>query len=912
MAGGSGGSGATETAVDSAGGPARDPGSLPRGTSVGRYVVLERLGAGGMGVVYSAFDPELDRKVALKLLYGHGSSAARARLVREAQSLARLTDPGVVTVHDVGTHDDRVFVAMELVPGRTLTEWQRAAPRTWREATAMWIAAGRGLAAVHAAGLVHRDFKPDNVMVADDGRVRVMDFGLARESADEGAHAVAGDAGDPATSGVPALTQAGARMGTPAYMAPEQHLGLRSDARTDQFGFCVGLYEALYGERPFRAATLTALALEVTEGRIQPAPRGASVPAWLRRVIVRGLSVDPAQRWPDMRSLLHALDRDPGRRVRQAALGLASAAALVGVGLWVADAGPGPCEGASARLTGVWDDGTRARAAAAFADSGLSFAEPAWARTRAAVDDWAARWTSMHTEACVATHVTGEQSAELLDLRMACLDDRRAELSALAQRLQTADAAVIERAAELFAELGPLEACADADALREPLPPPDAATRERVGVLRGELAGVRLSLRTGEWIESRAVAERIAADARSLAYAPVLAEALIVLAELQRHAGEPGAARITLEEAFAAAAEGRRDDLAADAWLEQLWIVAEHERLPLEALRLIPIARAAVVRAGDRPDHRAALSETLGLVYELAERPEEALAPYQRALELLEAEHGPTDPRVAAVLANLGDVLRKLRRGAEARAHLDRAIEIVEAELGPDHPAIATYLGGLARLDADAGDRDGAQARWERALALREQVLGPDHVELAITLVNLANIALERGDIPRSLAFAERAERIRTRHYAPGHPRVISVIGLQARAHHAAGDLVRAEALFARAVAQADAAGRPADPGYLHGVGNCRMALGRPADAVEPFERALAATGTGSDGTSTPALLATRRFSLAQALAASRRDPSRARSLAHQARAEARTQTPPPEGLLRDIDTWLRTPRSAG
>jgi serine/threonine protein kinase len=274
-----------------------------KGTVIGRYVVLARLGAGAMGVVLAAYDPELDRKVALKLLRPRGgdAGAARARLQREAQALAKLNHSNVVAVHDVGVHAGHVFVAMEFVDGQTLGAWTQSAPRSWRDVVGVFEAAGRGLAAAHASGLVHRDFKPDNVMIGKDGRVRVMDFGLARATEGAVEPARAGDLpADKSDILATPLTQTGAMMGTPAYMAPEQFGGLEVTTRSDQFGFCVALFEALYGERPFGGETLGALAFNATEGNVRDVGRTRDVPMWLRRVVLRGLSPRPEDRFPDM------------------------------------------------------------------------------------------------------------------------------------------------------------------------------------------------------------------------------------------------------------------------------------------------------------------------------------------------------------------------------------------------------------------------------------------------------------------------------------------------------------------------------------------------------------------------------------------------------------------------------------
>jgi len=310
--------------------------ALAPGTMVGRYRVKATLGAGGMGVVYRAVDPELGRDVALKLLRGdRAGDDEERRLVREGQALAKVSHPNVIAVHDVGTTDGRVWVAMELVNGTNLREWLAERQRSFAEVLAVLAASGRGLAAAHAAGLVHRDFKPDNVLVGRDGRVRVTDFGLARRERQPG----------PVTSGSIALrgdepvdavlTREGALVGSPAYMAPEQLAGDHVDARSDQFGFCVTLHEALYGARPFAGKTLFELEDNVTHGRVAPPPPGtARVPAGLRAIVLRGLSVRPGDRFPAMDHLLAALGRSRARGLRVIAAIAASLALAAGVGLF--------------------------------------------------------------------------------------------------------------------------------------------------------------------------------------------------------------------------------------------------------------------------------------------------------------------------------------------------------------------------------------------------------------------------------------------------------------------------------------------------------------------------------------------------------------------------------------------------
>lgn len=296
---------------------------LAPGTKLGRYVIGETLGMGGMGVVYSAHDPDLDRDIAIKVLRPELVRAhpdAAKRIAREAQAMARIAHPNVVSVFDVGTVDGQVFVAMERITGKSLRAWLAEGRRTVADILEVFITAGRGLIAAHDAGIVHRDFKPDNVLIGNDGRARVTDFGLAYDRTSER---------DGPESGSETTTRPIA--GTPAYMAPEQHAGGNADPRTDQFGFAVALYEALYGARPFAGKSRDELADSVIRGRIEPAPPGTRVPSSLRSILLRALSVSPGKRYSTLAELLKALGRDRGRRPRRVAFAALLGLALVAV-----------------------------------------------------------------------------------------------------------------------------------------------------------------------------------------------------------------------------------------------------------------------------------------------------------------------------------------------------------------------------------------------------------------------------------------------------------------------------------------------------------------------------------------------------------------------------------------------------
>jgi len=280
------------------------------GDRVGRYLILSTLGTGGMGVVFSAYDPQLDRKVALKLLRSGlqlATKDAQKRLRREAQAIAQLSHPNVVGVYDVGTTDEGdLYIAMEFVEGETVTQWLRSYPRSWREIVDVFLQAAKGLVAAHGVGLLHRDFKPDNVLVGGDGRVRVTDFGLARSLiAFDEESARGGNTPSLPTALSSSLTATGTVLGTPRYMPPEQLTGPDIDARADQFSFCVALYEALYGTHPLLGGTAVAM-LDKGEPALPP-PDGTKVPAYIGKAIARGLERDRTKRFPLMSQLMDAL-----------------------------------------------------------------------------------------------------------------------------------------------------------------------------------------------------------------------------------------------------------------------------------------------------------------------------------------------------------------------------------------------------------------------------------------------------------------------------------------------------------------------------------------------------------------------------------------------------------------------------
>jgi hypothetical protein len=537
--------------------PVVRPGETPQ--QIGRYTVLKLLGSGGMGVVYAAYDTDLDRKVAIKLLHlgvaeagpgtiGHG------RLMREAQAMAKISHPNVLQVFEVGLHAGQVFLALEFVEGATIEGWLLARPRTWREVLAVFVQAGRGLEAAHAVGLVHRDFKPDNVLVDRDGRVRVMDFGLAR-------------AAGPASSDAPPtpvsistsqhlhshLTVTGAVMGTPLYMAPEQHLGGTTDARTDEFAFCVALYEGLYGQRPFAGDDVQALAVNVVQGIMREPPRHKKLPAWLRRAVHRGLSPEPSDRYPTMTALLADLGRDRGgARTRWLLAG--AAAASLALGTWGAlREDQARCSGADEQISQAWDPARAGAVADALHATGRAFADRTWSKVQAHLDAYAREWQARHVAAC-ETHARGESSDDFYDLELACLARRRSELAALVDRLARADGDVVERAVAAARALTPISACADREALLARVKPPDDPTlRVEVDRLRAELDQAKAAEDAGKYADGIAIAAAVAAAADATGHRPLIAEARLRLGELHSRAADYPPAETALTAALWAA-----------------------------------------------------------------------------------------------------------------------------------------------------------------------------------------------------------------------------------------------------------------------------------------------------------------------------------------------------------------------
>jgi len=643
------------------------------GATLGRYRLERELGAGGMGVVHAAFDPDLERRVALKVLRTTDvGGEARQRLLREARALARLTHPNVVTVHEVGSASGRDFVAMELIEGETLADWLRSAPRSPDEILGAYIAAGRGLAAAHAAGLVHRDFKPHNVLRRKDGRIVVTDFGLARgvEMAVELEATLRlrdGKVDDNTPSPLTGLTQTGSVLGTPAYMAPEQWSGGTIGPAADQFAFCVALWEALAGERPYRGDTLDALKEEVHRG---PAQLDASkLPRRVRAPLLRGLDPDPKKRWPSMDALLAAIGR-PERKRRGIALMLASGAVVASaIGYAVVthedESSVAQCEVPALDAATVWSPAVRGHVAPELA--GL-------------FDTHIGKWKAVRAQACSTPSATRAR-------RLPCLDGVLARLDAVRKSTAHAKATIDDVSSQLIDP----SVCAVAD-------PPRLPTKLSEAAVDGfELA------------HHREPAEKLPDSAFTAALAKAkddaCARSLIHLA--RAHSNDGPEARDAAEEAVQAADACGDDRTRAEALLEQVGsdITFWMPKVP----KLLATAESAIQKVSE-PELVARLLLTKAAIAEIGGQFDEQRKLAEAALAL----YGETRPRgrLRAALTKIRALLNRRNPGDFEASRVEIARWRKEAE----RMSATRVLTALDVQDSLAlwslGDIEAAHARY--------------------------------------------------------------------------------------------------------------------------------------------------------------------------------------------------------
>jgi len=754
---------------------------LERGTLVGRYVALSELGAGGMGVVYAGYDPELDRKVALKLLRPKASRApGDKRLLGEAQALAKLSHPNVVAVHDVGTMGSDVWLAMEFVAGQPMDAWLAARPRGVHEVLSVLRPVGLGLRAAHEVGLVHRDVKPGNVMLGDDGRVRLLDFGLARGAPDSGENQrdTMADSGDRSGRGASKATKIGAPVGTPAYMAPEQISARHADARSDQFSFCVTLFEALYGKRPFGGAVAVELALNVLEGKVDAPPATSKVPRWLRHVVTRGLSVDPADRFASMEALLDAIRRGQAGARRWKAAGVVGAVALAGAGIvgWqhaVAQRAAVACEEAGAGFAeAVWSDGVHTELRDGIVATGAPHAAATADRLLPRLDAQAETLSKSRAEACVASQIRKTWDSETYERSLWCLQERQMELGALVAMLSAPSKSALQHAVAAATQLRRVEQCTDTATLAR-LPAPPAEDREEIEQVRSQLSRTNAHVVIADYADGLPDALENLERAEALAWPPLVAAAGRLAGDLHAGMGSYEQAEALYESAYFTAAKGGATEealLAAEQLTRTVGGLRARHRDGLRWSKQAEVLRSTLpdpagLREATTNENKAEILRQMG-EYSRAE------ALVRETLATREAVLGPNHLLLTTDLRQLGVIYESMGELERARPFHERALTIRTEALGPDHPTVGVCMLNLANVDFRSARYAKARDWYARALTLQTEGLGAEHPNVAMTLLSLANVHLSLGTYTKSIELYERALAIQTKVLGAAHPSV--------------------------------------------------------------------------------------------------------------------------------------------
>ncbi len=861
--------------------------------TIGRFQVLEQVGAGAHGAVYAAYDPKLDRRVALKILRRDTAPGER-RLIREARAMAKLAHPNIVAVYDVTEADGELFVAMEFVEGPTLEAWLADGGRSIDDVLDVLRSAGRGLAEAHAQGLVHRDFKPSNVLVGADGRTRVTDFGLALAPREGKVASL-----DPApTDEVLTATATGAIIGTPLYMAPEQHRGEPADARSDQYSFCLTVWEALTGRHPLAEPSPTpaesahdALARAKQAGPAAWMTSARAVPPEMARALLRGLAPAPDERWPSLNALLAEMEPRSGptshrSSVVWAGLALATIGGTVAVAETVRrqdlEQKTAACAAAGESIAEVWADAEREGLRVSFRATGAPYASQAAEKVIPLLDDYVGSWSEHRAAACMNHTVRETWSAETFEAASWCLDERRLELLAAVAELQSADGQSVYKAVQLAAGLPPPTPCSDLKSLSRAPDPPPPGTRAEIEDARRDVARARSLLATGRYAEGLAVAQAARQRADAASWAPLAVSARLVEASLLDHHSESGGAEATARRAYIDAAEAGSWESASRAatllvqivgvggsrfdeariWADQGEVALAHAGDPtrwLEANLARSLgnlskvegkyedARGQLERAlsiyestlgAEHPALSAVLHDLAAVHVELAEF-DDATVYAERSLDAVDEALGPEHPNVGVVLTTLGNVCRRSGKPQEAERHFERAVEVT---YGADDSALAEAWNNLGTAREELGEHDTAREAYEQALAAWRRSDTPEHPGVGRVLTNLGILHGKTGDFAESKALQERALAIMEAALGAEHPGLAIVLNNLGTASILAGDPEAARAAFTRSLAIREATLGPDHPRLaltLHNLGRVEEQLGDDRAAARYFQRAL-------------------------------------------------------------------------
>lgn len=750
---------------------------------IGRYAIERLIGAGGMGSVFVAHDPALGRRVAIKVLQRPRGEDALMRVRREGRALAQLGHPHVVEVFEVGVHCERPFIVMELVEGSSLRRWLANRSRSWREIVGVFVQAGEGLAAAHACGLLHLDFKPDNVLVRDDGHAKVADFGLARPLT------LVTDAITPEVDG-PAVAETVDRGGTPEYMAPERWRAGGVDARADIFSFCVALWEALCGQRPFQADTPQGLRAAILAGDVTELPNDRRAPRSVLRLLEGGMGRDPSSRPPAMSTLVDALRRELSSRRPTVALAVGAVLFAGAVAAPTDELTPCPRSAASE----TWN-AQRAGVRDALLETGLAHARDTWERADAALLDWARLHDGASAAAC-------ELAAEERSSTARCLEDGLSELHGLVAALRTADAEVVRRTLSAIDALAPADRCTDASS-----DPRWAVAGVEIAGIRERRAAIVALVRAGRFAEALPAVRALELDAAAAPTA-LRAEITFERGRLERELGDMTSAESTLIQVEALAVELGLDGLAAAAEIELIDVSMSRHGSAEVALGWARRAEASLARAGVDDWRRSyALERARATVHAEAGDVPAARSAFERAARHLEGHDAQS--LVGQLKYNLGLLLQNTEELEEAEVALREALDAIEHSRGRRY-----YLWGLASCElgatlVDRGRPDEGLVLIERGVEVLVEVFGEGNPKTLTVMFNYAGALVQVGRFADAEVVVQRVERIAAASEPRDDQLMSAVVNHLAGMALERGDLIAAAEHFARAAVLAESAFGP-------------------------------------------------------------------------------------------------------
>lgn len=821
----------------------------PAPKQVGRYLILDELGHGAMGRVFRAYDPNLDRTVALKLLRDRTDAQAIARILREAMAMAQLSHPNVVQVFDAKNDENYTYLTEQLVEGEPLSQWLRTSKRTWPEVLAKFIEAGKGLHAAHRVGLVHRDFKPSNVLVGTDGRVLVTDFGIVLGQADSGFESLDGvppelrsstETGDFEAP----LTNDNMVVGTPSYMPPEQHGGaVEVDHRSDQYAFCVALYEGLCGQRPYAGKTLEDL-LRAKLGKRPTLP--GDVPRWINTIVAQGLDPSPEKRFVSMEALLRRLTYNPSRRRRTIFGGLALAGVVAaGAGGYALHQQEqrAACEQRATDAVGVWDDTAQARVRAAIDASGLEASATIWAKVDAAIGTYVERWGAAAETSCLAVYegASTPSAAARVD---ECLESARASLSASLDILGQGHLTVVSGAIELSNALPLPEDCVNGTGTAHRVPlPNDPALAAAVETDRRALHEADALYWAGSFQEALVRAQVVLGSQAAAAYVPLRIKALQSVGRQLDATGDTHGAIERLREGYWLAVEHHEDRAAALIANLIAWFQSSSLQQYAESLEWCRHADANVGRlATAAPLIEARILRTKASTLSNMGHTAEALEALDAALSLVERATVGNHPLTINLHEGRGNVLREAGRYPAAREAYSKALELKLDLYGRDHPTIATSHKNLGWVALRQGDAAGALERFTKSLDTYAAVYGPEHRKTADVYNDLGAAHLEMRNNDKALEFFERALAAKTKAFGEESPQVAGQLNNIGVTYKRMDQPERAIETYRRALRINEVVGGRVSPKVsmvLSNIGSLLYATDEFDEASEYVERSL-------------------------------------------------------------------------